>query len=270
MENKVPVRFFVFTFIWSWLIWGIAIFLGFGNKNEFFMSAGVGVEFILTLIGAFGPAVGAILSVLTIEGKGALPKFFRQFFSLRFGWKTWVLIFLILGAAGAIAWILPEFFGAERINTYLPSVLIFPVYYLVMVFFGGGQEEIGWRGYISPFLEKKFGLAAGGLILGIIWAIWHLPLWFISGTSQVYMNFAGFMMGLIGKSYIFSWIVKKSGNRLSSGLAIHGAVNAFAALFPFLILADNARQTRFWLYQTLILITGIIIVIIRIKNEKKT
>ena len=72
-----------------------------------------------------------------------------------------------------------------------------------MVFLGGGQEEIGWRGYILPFLENKFGRWLGSGILGLIWAFWHLPLWFIPGTNQTYGNLeklAFFVLFLPAKS----------------------------------------------------------------------
>ena len=73
-----------------------------------------------------------------------------------------------------------------------------------MVFAGGGQEEIGWRGYIMPRLENRFGLVYGSIILGIIWAVWHIPLWFMRGTNQIYMNFFAFMLGCIRLSFFFS------------------------------------------------------------------
>ena len=268
MENKIPVRFFLITFLWSWSLWGLIIFTGQDNSqdNVYFTP---GIEMFAMLLGAFGPAIGALISLYTINGKGAIKNFLKSFLSLNFGWKVWLSIFLVLGIPYIIAWAIPEFLGEERIQTYLPNIYIFPIYLLIMVFLGGGQEEIGWRGYISPYLEKKFGLIIGGFILGIIWAVWHLPLWFIPGSSQSYMNFLGFMLMTIGYSYFFSWVIKASGNRLLSGLIAHGTANAFAPLFPCLIMTNNATQTRFWIYAILTIIIGIIIVLKR-KNLYRT
>jgi membrane protease YdiL (CAAX protease family) len=268
MEKKFPFRFFVITFLWSWLILipiVVVVKLGIIEVDYFNLLISLPVAFI----GALGPAVGALFSLRTIEGKGVIKPFLKSFFSLKFGWKAWLSIFLIFGASTFIAWIIPEFFGEGRIASYLPSVYIFPVYLLLMVFFGGGQEEIGWRGYILPFLEKRFGLFIGSLILGIIWAIWHLPLWFIPGTSQSYMNFFGFMLSTIGYSFIFSWIIKISGNKLLSGLLAHGTANAFIPLFPTLVMEPNVSQKRFWIYDVLILAIGIIIVILRTVKSRK-
>jgi len=234
------------------------------------MIASSGIDFFLMLIGAFGPAVGAIFSIYTIEGKGTIKIFFKQFLSMKFSWKVWLAIFLVLGITSIITWVIPEFLGEDRLPMYLPSIYVFPIYILIVTFFGGGQEEIGWRGYIMPYLEKKYGLIIGGLILGIVWAIWHLPMWFLPGSSQMYMNFFGFMLGAIGYSYFFSWIIKASGNRLFSGLVAHGVANAFVALFPYLIMSEGVKQTRMWLYYILILVIGIIIVMTRTYRNRKT
>jgi membrane protease YdiL (CAAX protease family) len=185
---------------------------------------------------------------------------------------VWLLIAAVLGLPALASWLIPELFGENRLAPYV-SVYAFPVNLLTMIFFGGGQEEIGWRGYISPLLEEKFGLIAGSLILGIIWALWHIPLWFIRGASQAYTPFPAFVLITVGYSYFFSWVREASGNRLFSVLVAHGAANAFSNLFPFITMENGAdHQIRFWIYSVLTFVTGIIIVTIRtirIKNERK-
>ena len=267
MENKIPVRFFLVAFLWSWLILvPIAALTRLGileiDVNNLL------IILPISFIGALGPAAGAFFSLYTINGKGAIKEYCKKFISLKFGWKAWVSMFAILGGAYFIAWIIPEFFGEDRIPAFIP-LYIFPIYILLMIFMGGGQEEIGWRGYILPFLEKKYGLLVGSLILGIIWAIWHIPLWFISGTTQTYMNFIAFTFMTIGYSYIFSWIREASGNRLLSGLVAHGLANGFAVIFPTLVMDENTKQIRFWIYTVIILIIGIIIVSIRTYKKRK-
>jgi hypothetical protein len=132
MENKIkiPIRFFVITFLWTWLFWGVAIFIEQGNSQ----SSTVPLMF---LIGVFGPVVGALLSVCTIEGKGAIGKFLKSFLSLNFGWKVWLSIFLVLGSTSILAWFLPELFGADRLPYNFPSVYILPIFLLMMLFLSG-------------------------------------------------------------------------------------------------------------------------------------
>jgi hypothetical protein len=78
------------------------------------------------------------------------------------------------------------------------------------------------------------------------------------------MPFFGFMLITIGYSYFYSWVREASGRRLFSGLVVHGAGNAFAALFPSLVPETGANQIRYWINALLALIIGILVVVIRI------
>jgi uncharacterized protein len=181
----------------------------------------------------------------------------KKFFDINFGWKTWLIPAGIFLGTTFAAWIIPEFFGARRLSMLLPGIYVFPAYWLIMIFLGGGQEEIGWRGYILKHLEDKLALQVGSILLSVIWALWHIPLFFISGTSQTYMNFFGFMMLTFGYSFIFSWGLKKSGNKPFAGMVMHGTANSFIPVFPTLAMSPDAAQPRFWLWVTLTFITGL-------------
>jgi len=258
---------FFITFAWSWILWLPLVLCGFGiiPLSKEMLSA---LSIPAIGIGAFGPAVGALCSLRTTKGKGAIRTYLKSFLSLKFGWKAWIAIFIALGASTAVAWIIPEFFGEARLSTLLPSYFIFPLYWLLMVFVGGGQEEIGWRGYILPFLENKFGRWLGSGILGLIWAFWHLPLWFIPGVSQTYMNFGGFIMLMLGYSLFYSWVREASGKRPLAGMIAHGTANAFVPLFPVVVLSVNAVQVRYWIWVSLTLAIGIVFLLISTMKTK--
>jgi len=268
MKEKFPLRFFIVTFIWSWSIWLPLILAGFKiiPITKELLTA---ITIPVSILAAFGPAVGAFFSLRTLQGKGSISIFLKSFFSIKFGWKVWGLIFSVFGLSTAIAWFIPELFGESRLSMLLPNIYIFPIYWLMMVFLGGGQEEIGWRGYILTFLEKRFGSWVGSIILGLVWACWHIPLWFILGTSQTYMNFIGFTMLTLGYSLFFSWVMKSSGNRPLAGLVAHGTANAFIPVFPTIIMKFDVPQIRFWIWTSLTLIIGVAIMAISTYNTKK-
>ncbi|RPA69374.1 CPBP family intramembrane metalloprotease [Cyclobacteriaceae bacterium YHN15] len=267
INNKpIPLRFFLLTFLWSWLLWLPFVLAGLGiwEWNDSLRSS---LRMPVILLGAFGPGIGALYAIRTLEGKSAVKPFLKTFLAIDFGWKVWLIIIVGLGLANFLAWYIPGFFGFERFTMLLPTILVFPIYWLLMIFFGGGQEEIGWRGYILPFLESKFGLWYGNILLGTIWAFWHVPLWFIEDSFQTYMPFPAFLIGCIGMSFFFSWVVKASKNKPMSALVAHGTANAFIPLFPSIIMATDVFQVHFWILEFLILGIGII-ALLSIKKNK--
>jgi uncharacterized protein len=261
-QAKFPYAFFVVTFIWSWLIWLPLVLAGVGilPLGKDLVSA---LSIPVTILAAFGPAAGAFYCLRTINGKGAIRQYLRGLLDLHFGWKAWLIPILVLGGSTLFAWVLPELGGGPRLNMLLPSVWVFPPYVLMMIFLGGGQEELGWRGYILDPLEERLGPWLGNLVLGVVWACWHLPLFFIPGTSQTFMPFFGFMMLTTGYCWFFAWVRQASGKRTLAGLVTHGWANAFVPLFPTLVMAKGAAQPRFWIWVSLTFVIGLITMAIR-------
>ena len=268
MNERLPLRFFVITFLWSWLIWSPLVLAGLGviRLDEGLLSF---ISTPLAYLGAFGPAVGACYSGWTLDGSKALIDFLKSFLSLRFGWEVWVAIFAVLAAVNVVAWYVPELLGNDRLSMLLPSALVFPFWWLLMVLVGGGQEEIGWRGYILEPMEAKFGIWVGNIVLGLVWTVWHLPLFLMPGTTQTYMPLAAFTIGLIGQCFVFSWVMKASGGRPLSAVIAHGTANAIIPLFPTLVMETDVAQTRWWLHQGLLLIVGILFILHQMRSSAR-
>lgn len=77
---------------------------------------------------------------------------------------------------------------------------------------GATGEESGWRGYLLPRMESKFGFLKGNIVLGLVWGFWHLPLWFISVEYQgleLLLYILGFLGGIVTFSMFIGIIMKK-------------------------------------------------------------
>jgi uncharacterized protein len=266
--ERFPYRYFVVTFIWSWLIWLPLVLAGLGvlpAAGGFLEAA----RLPLTVLGIFGPAAGASYSLRTLEGKGAVGRYLRGLLDLRFGWKAWILPLVVLGGSTCVSWAIPELWGEPRLGILLPSLWVFPVYLLAMVFFGGGQEELGWRGYILDPIEARLGPWLGNLVMGVIWAVWHLPLFYIPGTTQFYMSFPAFMLMITGYSWFYSWVRQASGKRTLASLYVHGLANAVVPVFPFIIMVPGAPQPRFWTFAVLIFAIGLVTTAMRCFGKER-
>lgn len=264
-DTRFPYRFFVVAFAWSWLIWLPLVLAGAGVIP-------LGGDLLTTLtvpwiaLGVFGPAVAALYSLRTLHGTGAVREYLRGLLDLRLGWWGWLAPPLLLGVTTWLAWILPELWGAPRLEMLLPAVWTFAPYLLLMIFLGGGQEELGWRGYILDPLEERLGPWLGNLVLAVIWAVWHVPLILIPGTSQRFAPFLGFTLVLIGYSYLYAAVREAAGRRTMAGLVAHGWGNAFVPLFPTIVMTEGKAQPRYWIWAGLTLLAGVVAMVVRSKR----
>jgi uncharacterized protein len=260
VQRRFPYRFFVVTFLWSWTIWLPLTLAGFHViplRNEFLAKASMPV----LILAAFGPAVGAFYSLKTLDGTAALRRYLRGLRDLRLGWKVWIVPIVVLGGSTCAAWILPELWGTPRVSIRL-SFLTSPLDLLLIALFVGSQEELGWRGYILDPLEERLGPWLGNLVLGVIWALWHLPLFLIPGTGQNAIPLFAFMLLTTGYSGFFSWVREASGKRTFSAIYAHGLVNVFGSVFPTVVGA-GAPQIRYWIWAIFAFAIGLAAMLIR-------
>jgi len=263
---KFPARFFIITFLLSWALWAPLVL---GNLRIISVSDKLLsiIRFPVIMLGAFGPLAGALFEIRHTKGKGSVKKYLQSFLDINLGWKAYVFPILIFGGSTFIAWSFPELYGEERLSMLLPSVWVFIPCLIFMVFLGGGQEELGWRGYALPVLENKYGVWLANLILGVVWALWHIPTWFITGSTQSHMNFGGFVLLMTGYSFILSWIRETSGNKPFSGLYAHGLANSFIPVMPTINMQESVVQPRYWIWVTSTFLIGILITLLRKKTN---
>ena len=93
-------------------------------------------------------------------------------------------------------------------------------------------EELGWRGYLLPRLAKYMGLAAASVILGGIWASWHLPLFFMQQADTVGQSFPLYLLHVVPVSVAMAWLYWKSGGSLLLVMLMHASVNNTTGIVP--------------------------------------
>src|SRR5919199_4382130 len=139
-----------------------------------------------------GPTIPAFVVTRMVEGKEGTRKLRRRILGWRLG-PHWYLIALF-GVPAAYFLAASVVFGAAPLDaliekwpllftSYLPNVLVLVL--LVSVW-----EEIGWTGFALPRLQERYGPLLASVILGVLWALWHLPAYFVSG--QVVDHKVGF------------------------------------------------------------------------------
>jgi membrane protease YdiL (CAAX protease family) len=92
------------------------------------------------------------------------------------------------------------------------------------------NEELGWRGVMQPVLQKKLPYPIATLIVGVVWSIWHIPLWFIEGNSHQGSSFIVFALLAILLSFWLSAIINSHGS-IFWCMILHGATNTLLSIF---------------------------------------
>ena len=270
-KNRAPWKFFLLTFAYSWVIWIPSVLDGIGIKLPFSVA---GYSTVVVIIGAFAPLMAAITLVVREEGWKGMREFFGQ--ALDFHIKP---VYLVLALAlplliHLIAHYLALAVGLDVAKTLFPTeisvapiVLAIP-YFILMLVLGGGQEEFGWRGYAQEPLQEKIGVIPASLVIGLIWGIWHLPLWFMAGDLHSAYSFFAFVMMTMSISIIYAWLYNSSGKKLIVVIFFHAMSNTAAPLIPFLHGIEGKPESAYWIYAAVNVLFGIIFAYFLVKGSK--
>jgi membrane protease YdiL (CAAX protease family) len=94
-------------------------------------------------------------------------------------------------------------------------------------------EELGWRGYALPRLSARFGLGAAAVIVGILWASWHLPFFFILAGGDTYgQSFPLYLLQVTAVSVAMAWLYWRTDGSLLLVMLFHAAVNNTKDIVP--------------------------------------
>jgi uncharacterized protein len=229
MIDKLPGRrlylylFITFAMTWtSW--WTLATVLR--SQDGVFAHP---LSTLIYLIGALGPTVAAIVAVALTPPQGTL----REYAARLFRWRVRPIWWLAaLAIPPAMAWLI-EHIDLLSASSNLSPPPLQPLSQLALLFplmiVGGGLEELGWRGVAQPELERRLNPVIAAIIVGFFWAVWHLPLFFIPGTSQYGSNFGFFALQIFGTGFITAWLYDNTRSILLC-ILFHSAVNAAYAM----------------------------------------
>ena len=272
-KNRKPWKFFLLTFAYSWVIWIPSVLDGIGVDLPFNVT---GYSTVVVIIGAFAPLMAAITLIARESGWKGTKAFFGQALDFHIKPVYWILALALPLVIHAIAHYLAPAVGLDVAKTLFPAdmslapiVLAIP-YFILMLVIGGGQEEFGWRGYAQEPLQEKIGVIPASLVIGLIWGIWHLPLWFMTGDLHSAYSFLAFVMMTTSISIMYAWLFNSSGKKLIVVMFFHAMNNTAAPLLPFLHGIEGKPESAYWIYAAVNVIFGIIFAYALIKDKKST
>jgi membrane protease YdiL (CAAX protease family) len=212
------MAYLVLTFVISWVFWGLTIVTNnfWGLKLHESL-----ITTILWLIGGFGPTI----SIIVLLCKRKEINNFKELLRFIFHSQNLIRTIIVTISMFVIQFLL-AFIFLPRNDTPIYMVVI----YLPIMVIMGGLEEVGWRGFLQPQLEKIFPFILCLFFISIVWTGWHIPLFFMKDSSQNNTSFFVFFLGNFHLTCILAMIYKMTKNVFSCVL-FHAWTNAFYSVF---------------------------------------
>ncbi len=229
-------RFFLLALGISWFSWAWVILL----KWDVWRFPAI----LFGALGLFGPALAEIILIFRVRETERRRDYWERLFDFkRIGWKWHLVIWLTFPVLNGLALLggmlagapLPAFDTARELLSQPWRIFPFAVFILL---FGPLPEELGWRGYALDGLQARYNALVSSLILGAVWSLWHLPLFFMRGTFQHdvlkfgTLDFWSFLAGTIVVSILFTWLYNNTHRSTLSAILFHFMVNFTGELMP--------------------------------------
>ncbi len=222
------VWFALLAYAWTW---------GIGAAAFVLMRAGAISESVVGLLDTttgFGPVVAALV-VAAMLGRTALKELLGSLVRWRVS-PVWYLAALygpaLVVIAGATAWYGPGTLTYERL---WPGIVVgfLPRFFITLLTAGPIQEELGWRGFALPRLQRLLGPVAGTAVLGTVWATWHLPNVVFHGWDAA--TTALFLLATILTAFPYTWLVNHARGSVLLAMFLHAGINTSSRLVGFLV-----------------------------------
>jgi len=187
-------------------------------------------------LGALSSSLAAIVLVVVEGRKGGLRELLSRFLIWRvgLGWWAVALFFAVLPSVAAVY--LFSLLGGPPVDwSGLPPLYTIVPMFIMLTIAAGIGEEFGWRGFLLPRLQTRHNALVSSLIIGGMWAIWHIPQFFIRGTFQHDLGsqagllpaFLTYSVFVIVSSIQFTWVFNNTRGSVLMAAVMHGASNTW-------------------------------------------
>lgn len=232
------VKFFLLTYAvtWTFFIAAVALSRGTASMDQ----ALAVVPGLLVFGGTIAPALVALVITARAAGPTGMGALLHRLLQWRVG-ARWYLFAVSFMAAIKFAVALTHRimigswpgFGHQPFGVILVAILISTPFQ--------SGEEIGWRGYALPLLAERIGFPRASVLLGLIWACWHVPLFFlrVPGNDEYGQSFPVWALGVTALSVAIAWLYMRTNGSLLLTMLMHSVVNNIPHFLPAAVATAN-------------------------------
>jgi membrane protease YdiL (CAAX protease family) len=210
------------------------------------------VSMLFGFLALFGPAAAAIIVTACTNGRAGVGGLFRAAAIWRVGLR-WYVVALGLPALLSLAAVgLSLLFGAPADVQFSQLSPLTSILFILVI-----GEELGWRGYALPRLQARYGGLGASLILGILWAAWHVPNQFIPGLEFYGYGFGAFVLYVVPMTVLFTWLANQTRGSVLLAWLFHGAINTLIVVNSVVDIVQ-----RWWLNAAVYGVVAVLLVLV--------
>jgi len=209
VKRSPLVAYFVLVFGIEWLL--------------VFILSSLVPPMIALLIGSWLPNGVGLLVTGVAGGRAGLRELFSKVVVWRIDLKWYAIALFVPTTMAFLAIGLYTFFG-NAVPDFAPASQLLPIV-LLAVFTGAMGEELGWRGTALPRLQARWNALISSLILGVLWGLYQLPSFLLSGLPLQNLPLIPFMVAALGITILISWTFNHTGGSLIIVFLYHFAFN---------------------------------------------
>lgn len=247
------IAFVTLTFALSWAAWAPLVW----------WTPSGPIRQALLVAGTFGPGAAAVAVMLVRHGRSRLGAVLAATWRWDIPVGAWavallgpvVVVLAAIGTAQALGAPIGQWNDPGRL------FLVVPVFLYVTAFGGPLGEELGWRGFALSRLQRRLQPTVAVLLLGLVWGLWHLPLFAVDGTVQQQIPLAAFLCQTVATSVIYGWLWNRTSS-LPAVIVLHAAVNTTVGVLPVLPEAAGS-QLPLW---TAVALAGVVAAVVIVRT----
>lgn len=219
IRNKPLVIFFLLAFILAWSLMGMAI-----ADNYGWFELSLSIEPLL-IVGSWVPNIAAFLVIaFVLKKEGGIRELLNGWLRFRVPvfWYLATLIPIILAVFSILLYRL--MYGEAPVANIVVDPVGMIALIVMITITGAMGEELGWRGFALPRLQSRMSALSASLLLGILWALWHAPLWF-AGLGFEQIPFGAYTIIAISFTMLVTWVFNNTNGNLLLASLLHLSLN---------------------------------------------
>lgn len=214
--RRHPVAlFYLAAYLLTWVVWGSIV-----AQQHHLLAFHLPQQ-----LGYYGVMLAAVITAVLVSGKAGLVDLVKRMVRVRVA-PVWyaVALFGPLAISLAAVGIYRLFGGVIALDASVTTAMV-PIFLLNEFALFLGTEELGWRGFALPRLQSRYGALGASVIVGVLWGVWHTPLFLNAASPVSQYPYVAFLVFAVAESILITWVYNHTRGSVALAALLHAATD---------------------------------------------